>query len=284
MITYTQLGRYGRLGNQLFQYAVLRAIAARRRFRIVIPRDTGHRLFNFALRCSFAPAEALRRACRQRYIEPHYHFDARIFDAAEDDTDYQGYFQSERYFADIADTIRREFQFVDPGLDAYARLYLDQLRRPHPARAIVALHNRRGDNVPATENRLDSDGSNYLLDKGRYHPLLSTEYLDAARKQFGDAVFLVFSDRAEDIAWCREHIRGERHYYSEGHGELQDLALMRRCDHHIVANSSFSWWAAWLNPNPGKVVVAPQTLSPWFGPAMADLDLRDLLPAEWVKL
>ena len=85
----------------------------------------------------------------------------------------------------------------------------------------------------------------------------------------------------KDILWCKEHITGSDHYYSEGHDDVTDLTLMRYCDHHIIANSSFSWWAAWLNNNPNKTIIAPKK---WFGKVYNHDNTNDLIPNEWKVL
>jgi len=89
--------------------------------------------------------------------------------------------------------------------------------------------------------------------------------------------FLVFSD---DIGWCKSTFQRPNIHFIEGERDVVDLQLMARCKHNIIANSSFSWWGAWLNPHPGKQVFAPQN---WFGSEALHHDTRDLIPENWVK-
>ena len=93
-------------------------------------------------------------------------------------------------------------------------------------------------------------------------------------------VFFVFSD---DHAWAREHLVLSHPVHYVDHNDTahgyEDMRLMSLCRHHIIANSSFSWWGAWLNPRPDKIVVAPQR---WFNDY--DADTRDLCPEGWVRL
>ena len=132
------------------------------------------------------------------------------------------------------------------------------------------------------EAHQDKIGGNFLPDKEKYHPLLSDEYLKKSMSMFDNCVFLVFSDSQKDIDWCKENIEGDHLLFSEGHDDLTDFGLQSACDHNIIANSSFSWWSAYLNDNPDKVVVAPK--SRWFGAGLAHHNLKDLFPEEWKLL
>lgn len=184
----------------------------------------------------------------------------------------EGFWQTEKYFADATESIRAEFTARDPDLARDARDYLATLRSS--GRKVVSVHVRRGDLIYAKEVLNDS--------KLVYGEPVGVQYLQAAMKRFpDDCVFLVFSDSAPDIAWCRENIRGENLAFSEGRTGVQDFALMRECDHNIIANSSFSWWAAWLNTNPGKRVIAPRA---WFHAANGHSPDSDIVPESWERL
>ena len=132
--------------------------------------------------------------------------------------------------------------------------------------------------MPAASNYDTKEGGSFRTNKEDFHPLLGEEYLHNSREQFDNCVFLVFSDNKDDITWCKENIVGDRHYYSENHTDLVDLSIMQRCDHNIISNSSFSWWAAWLNQNPDKRIIAPKK---WFGKTYEHYDMSDLIPATW---
>lgn len=99
-------------------------------------------------------------------------------------------------------------------------------------------------------------------------------YYQAAMNQTKTPFYLIFSD---DIAWCKKQFIGPQFEFAEGNSPVTDLALQISCEHNIIANSSFSWWGAYLNKNPGKRVIAP---GKWFGPAQPH-DTRDLLPSSW---
>lgn len=187
------------------------------------------------------------------YKEPKFSYSA-IPVADNEKLCLDGYFQSERYFRRYDVQIR--YLFAIP--------YTQN-------KGTVSIHVRRG---------------NYLSpEKQDYHPFVGEEYLYNAVVYFhlkGFNKFLVFSD---DIPWCRQYFEkikspGMQFFYSEGHTDVADLVSMCHCEHHIIANSSFSWWGAWLNQNPNKIVVAPKR---WFGPA-GPTDTQDLLPEEWITL
>jgi hypothetical protein len=177
----------------------------------------------------------------------------------------EGYFQSERYFEDVAEVIRADFT---PPADELGRLD-DLASRLLPSGPKVALHVRRGDYTnPATM---------------AVHGLMGPEYYARARhllaERTGPSAVCVFTD---DPAWVRANLGlpADSVFVSEHtRSAVEDLILMSRCSHHITANSSFSWWGAWLNPKPDKVVVTP---SRWFQPT-SGLDTRDLRPAGWLQ-
>ena len=167
-----------------------------------------------------------------------------------------GYWQSYRYFEDAADLIRAEIRPAWPFSDAN-RAWLARIE----AANAVCLHVRRGD---------------YLDHRGEAPLLCARSYYDAAlahvRRSVQDAQIFVFSD---DIAWCRETFADAGFSFVDSNGAddaADDLRLMAACRHHVIANSSLSWWGAWLARHPGQVVIAPQ---PWLPDVSSD---QDLLP------
>jgi len=271
-ITFSKLGNYGRLGNQLFQYATLCSVGLKNDRKIVLPYDTEHRLSLFE-----APEERGIIESTTTYQEPNFHFNENIFDSP-DECDFLGYFQSEKYFLEFKEEIKKALIFRDPRIRNYANKYLDRIRKQYKC-DIVALHNRRGDNVPSIEVFQDKKEGVFRPDKNKFHPLLDIEYIASAMGEFKDVVFLVFSDTSADINWCKENIQGQNVIFSENHPDFIDFALQQMCDHNIIANSSFSWWAAWLNNNPNKKIIAPKR---WFGDAYKHFDLKDLYPEDWI--
>lgn len=160
----------------------------------------------------------------------------------------EGYFQSYKYFQPYESEIKALFNFK-------VAVNFDPTNK-------VSLHIRRGNYVNLTE----------------FHHNLSIEYYKNAIDYFKGYKFLVFSD---DIAWCKENFIGEEFEFVEGQSDVQDLYLMSQCEHNIIANSTFSWWGAWLNNNPNKKVVYPNK---WFGPRNSEYNTWDMFPDEWVCL
>ncbi len=165
-----------------------------------------------------------------------------------------GYWQSEKYFMEINQTIRANLKPKESSV-------LELLNR-YPTANSVGLHIRRTD---------------YLTSNG-YHPIQSIAYYQRALEMMRDySNLLIFSD---DINWCRQNLQFENITFVEGTTDIEDLWLMSLCKHNIIANSSFSWWGAWLNSNPTKLVVAPTN---WFGPN-TNLNQSDIIPNNWIKL
>lgn len=285
-------GLMGGLGNQLFEYAAGRALAHARGARLLLDissYDTDHlgrqyRLDRFHVRAEQATTADVQRVTRQgqrdlvsrvwRRIErglPSYW--RSVFVDREEGSDSElfrirrsvvlrGYWQSERYFQSIGPLLRQELTLRAPPEGPNA-----ELAQEITDRDAVSLHLRRGDYVANNS-----------------HVVLSSAYYHAAVARIGretlDAHYYVFSD---DIPWCRQHLDLALPMTFVDHNgpeaDYEDLRLMSQCKHHIIANSSFSWWGAWLGQRPGQVVVAPQE---WFrDPARTT---RDLIPDRWERL
>jgi len=266
-VTFSRLGHYGRLGNQLFQIAATLGIAVRNRCDAVFPPWSIAEQFACGL-----PQASVIAPARVRVEETFAYQDIKITEP----TDLVGHFQSERYFKHCEAAIRRLFCPAPPLFDHAER----QFRRAvggMPQENTCSIHVRRGDYV----------GDRCFAD------LAAGDYYERAFATFPPrTVFLMFSD---DIAWCRHRFRGGNLVFMETQPSIIDLIMMSMCANHIIANSTFSWWGAWLNPRPDKTVIAPKS---WFGGSLANpaipyvaglwprgyFDTRDLLPAEWTKL
>jgi hypothetical protein len=210
-------------------------------------------------RRSFA---ALRR--KEWVMEPQFGYWPE-FESIPDHCCLSGYWQSEKYFKRYESAIRGEFAFRHP-LDARNA----ELAAEIGSVSAVSLHVRRGDYSSNPKTRA-------------IHGLCSLEYYRAAIEHIAKRVelpcFFVFSD---DIGWARDHLdvgfRCSFIGHNQGERNFVDMHLMSLCKHHIIANSSFSWWGAWLNPDPEKTVIAPRR---WFA---NDTPTGDLIPEEWVRL
>ncbi len=175
----------------------------------------------------------------------------------------QGYFQAHQYAAAVEPQLRSDLQFAEEPSGQNGVL----LRRIRQSATPVSLHVRRGDYTKL--------GGGSVALPMTYYP----RAIAAARENFGNPTFFIFSD---DIAFTREMFSNSNDMVfvdgnDEAHG-YEDLRLMAACRHHIIANSTFSWWGAWLNPSPDKTVFAPDR---WLQPGAPP---PDLLPPEWLRI
>jgi hypothetical protein len=286
----------GGLGNQMFQYAAGRALSIRHKAQLLL--DIGdfseyrlHQGFElasvFSCPVTLAEPQDVRsvlgwqssrlvrkifarpalRSIRNRHftLEPHFHYWSGIRDVLPP-CYLMGYWQSERYFADVAPTIRKDFTFREPlsGRNLELAAEITSVNA-------VSLHVRRGDYV--------SDPKTTAT-----HRVCSLEYYHSAIKYIADHVerphFFVFSD---DMDWVKSNLKSQFPLsyvdHNQGADSYNDMRLMSLCHHHIISNSSFSWWGAWLDDRPDKIVIAPKR---WF--ANYEADTRDLYCPGWVLL
>jgi len=274
----------GGLGNQMFQYAFYKSLE--HYFKNVkadisgfknYPLHNGlelERIFHLSVNKSssfenvilgggnslFARARRKISTLNRCYFEKK-NFDPHIFENKKR-TYYWGYWQSEKYFNHIADQIRTDFTFKNQ-LNEKNLQVADAIART----SAVSVHVRRGDYV------------NHSVLGG----VCDTEYyrkaIDHINSKVPDATYFIFSD---DIAWCKEHLGIENCHYIDWNKEKEsyiDMQLMSLCKHNIIANSSFSWWGAWLNSNPEKIVIAP---SKWHNEEICDIN--DIIPNKWTRI
>ena len=277
MIGNNRIGCNGRLGNQMFQYASMRGIASVKGFDWVVPPEDYDHTANYALFETFKMTNVQDNNIgfvKGNILKETIHcFDKNLVDSCSDDTDLDGFFQTEIYFENIADEIRSDFTFKNEYLKP-CKEFIDSLETTP-----IFLHIRRGD----------------AIGKEHYHPVAPMSYYVEALKRFDeDTPCFVFSD---DLDWCKSqdlfksdkflfNDNIERYDYQsmDGSGSMQytllphvDLCLMSLCSGAIIVNSSFSWWGAWLQNNRGKVIAS----KPWFGPSASDLDTSDVVPDHW---
>jgi len=244
-------------------YALHQGFEAEIATEIEVRRILGRQFSPGMQRILARPGMALFRR-RGFVVEPHFHYWPGIKNIPHDSY-LRGYWQSEKYFHETAPAIRRDFTFKNPLLKENAELAA-QMRQVNA----VSLHVRRGDYVKNPKTAAT-------------HGLCSLDYYQAAIRYISDRVeqpfFFIFSD---DITWVKNHlaIHFPCRYVDHNHGaeSYNDMHLMSLCRHYIIANSSFSWWGAWLNSHKEKIVVAPQR---WF---VNDNNVQDLFPYGWVPL
>lgn len=257
MITYSSLGNNGRLGNQMFQYAMLLGVQDKLAYPIVMSKkQINADIFKcFEIEgCHFIDERDI--LTNKYFKEKQFSFDESIF-SIEDGTDFHGYFQSQKYFEHCINKIRKAFTFKQE-IEDRASDYIF----PYIHNKLVSIHVRRGD----------------YLHSEKYHPLCTMDYYTKAMAHFDDAFFIVFSD---DIAWCKENFKMNNVAFCDTCNDHVDLCVMTMCDNYILANSSYSWWGAWLNSYYKKEVVAPTT---WFGSAYSHYDTKDLYLNDFIIL
>ena len=189
--------------------------------------------------------------------ERGFHY-TELKDLPDDNVALSGYFQTEKYFKDCESDIRNLFMSYDVNVKEDIKSILE-------TKNTCSIHVRRGD----------------YLNSPNHHPTQNMNYYMKAIKQMPkDTVFLIFSD---DIAWCKENFPDlpEKFVFIEGNKDYEDLYIMSHCNDNIICNSTFSWWAAWLNKNSEKKVIAP---SKWFGPAYENYNTDDLYCEGWIKI
>jgi hypothetical protein len=284
----------GGLGNQMFQYAAGRSLASARKvemrydatgwfksgnakptlreysldcFNITSPQASPLRIASFKVMARYGGwmfdmlGEVGRHHRPIVYHEPHLHFDDAFFELSTN-AYVVGYWLSEKYFRMISDDIRREFSWKVPQTGRNREI-------AHLIRSTVSvgLHVRRGDFVSDAEtNKIIGTCS---LDY--YHKSVAE-----IGNRFRNPHFFIFSD---DIKWVKDNVEIDFPVvYVENNfsAPFEDMRLMSQCKHNIIANSSFSWWAAWLNTNPEKVVLAPGV---WFNERA--ISTIDLIPDNW---
>ncbi|AMK78698.1 MULTISPECIES: alpha-1,2-fucosyltransferase [Methylomonas] len=284
----------GGLGNQLFQYAFIYAQSRNRNtsFKLDISNFETYHLRKYALDqykikniiasddevtlLKYKNETKLDKLIRKilkkpksmassYYKEPGVQFDCNVF-FIKGDIYFDGYWQSARYFENYRNELLKQFTLKLLTLDA-TKKYLEKISSTES----VSLHIRRGDYV--TNPRTNA-----------IHGTCSISYYQNAvshiKKNIKQPYIFIFSD---DLMWAKDNLSiNEQLTFIELNNKFSDcdeIFLMSHCKHNIIANSSFSWWGAWLNTNPNKIVIAPQH---WFNDSSLKTD--DLIPASWVQL
>ena len=286
------------LGNQMFQYATGKALATSKKTELYVDIssydnmadvDTPRRyeLDIYSIQTKVVPNEILKtvlppETIRPRYterlkellgthriwtyLEKHHGYNPEIWQTPKN-VYLSGWWQSPKYFDSIRSDLLKEFEPKIPPGDKNIK-YIEKARNL-PS---VSIHVRRGDYV-----------SNQSA--ASYHGLTSIEYyskaIDYFNKRLENPIFFVFSD---DIEWCKNNLplSNENSVFVEGNSgdqSFQDIRIMKNCKHAVIANSSFSWWGAWLNENPDKIVIAPQA---WINDKASN-DIMDNIPKDWIR-
>lgn len=284
---------FGGIGNQMFQYSVGRALSTRLNTDLKLDISSFNKyplreynLYPFNIKENFATSDDLKRVTKRSgilgiicdinifslfvqdilyYHEKSFNYDSKIL-TLSNEVYLDGYWQSEKYFIDIMEQIKADFQFKNPPDTLNKRF--EGIIMAHNS---VCIHIRRGDFL-----------TNQVTN--RMHGVCSIDYyhkgIENIANKIDDPHFFLFSD---DPIWVKENIilQYPTEYISHNSGKksFEDLRLMSLCQHHIIANSTFSWWGAWLNSNPKKIIIAPKK---WFNES--SLDTKDLIPSSWIRL
>ena len=283
-VSFNGLGNEGRLGNQMFQYAFIRGMSKRYGYDFIIPDANANRFDNYGLfdcfeleGCKTGEGSYPTLECRDTA------FNQKFLDDCSDNTNYSGVFQTEKYFVNATEELRKDFTFHKEILDP-CQEFIDNVGD------VIFLHVRRG-NSNLVGNRGEKWSYQMLQD---YHPLMKKEYYLEALSHFDESKkVIVLSDT---IDWCKKQdwLQDDRFLFSDSSYEVFDdgasvpyidLCLMSLCSGGIIANSSMSWWGAWLQNDTGKII-AP---NPWYGAKAynygnAELCDADLIPERWTKL
>lgn len=286
----------GGLGNQLFQYATARALALQKQasllldqswytktYQDVTPRevhldDLNTKGMLISYQPPFKRPKKLRRIAQRFWpLNPFifleqtpYHFDTRLSKSPafkKQNLYLMGYWQSYKYFESIKPLLQKEISPKKP-LNPHYQKYLDEIQSSQSA----MVHVRRGDYVN-------------LEVAAKVHGFIGLDYylkgMEILLEKNPDSQFFVFSD---DLEWAKENLpHSEKCTFIQSlptnDAVIQELELMTHCQHHLIANSSLSWWAAWLGKNSNGTVICPAR---WMNGS--DRDFNDLLPAEWQRI
>lgn len=280
----------GGLGNQMFQYAASLALAKKLQTELVVntyvfENYDVHPLRLTELNCSAQFSNecpqyeniirhklakkflSLFSVMNRYYFEPTLAFDP-TFSKQKNGCILTGFFQSEKYFNDIRKLLLQEFN-IEHKLDTSALSTLTKIKQNNSA----SIHIRRGDYI----SNPNANKTHGLCDNTYYKNAL--QQLHKMNAIDSETTLFIFSD---DIDWCRENL--DFNYpceYVNGSNEHPefDMYLMSQCHHNIIANSTFSWWGAWLNDYYDKIIIAPTV---WF--QSSKLDASDIIPASWIRI
>jgi hypothetical protein len=282
MITFNNIGYMGRLGNQMFQFASTLAVGKRKGYEVKFPLENCRDLRRIGpidlntgalsdvkcdlLDCFDIPAEYFTSSSRIQinsfYSESIFEYDGRI-ESIPDGCNLSGYFQTEKYFTGSEDEIKKIFSFKKEIIEEGNRILNEIIGNGE----LVSIHVRRGD---------------YTLYPD-HHPMCSPNYyylsIEEIKKISGENVnIVIFSD---DKKWCYENMSnyiGNNFTIPETENPYVELYMMTKCNYHIIANSSFSWWGSWLSNS--KVTICP---SVWLGPAING-NTEDVCPEGWISI
>lgn len=272
MIGMNSLGKNGRFGNSMFQYASLVGIAKNCKFDYVIPDHSNgydwegrnHHQLQHCFKMKNL-SERFGEICGDIVELNQYHFCQDLFNECPDNVSLHGHFESYKYFENAENEIRMDFDFKDHIKEESLKFHKNN-KLDNPICIIV----RRGD----------------FLNFQNCHPVCSEKYYSECIFKFSlDRQFVIVSD---DINWCKSNkiFSGSNFFFIDScldgiHKGHFDMSVSSLCSDFIISNSTFAWWCAWLGLNGNKKVYYPY---PWFGDTYKNFDTKDLFPENFVKI
>jgi len=245
VITFSKLGQYGRLGNQLFQYALIKSVSIETGYELQLPKLNdrvwhGQACLLDHFKLSHSP---LSRSPRFTYNEKNaQQFDEGVF-KVQPDTDFFGFFQHKDYFSKHREILLEEFK-PSISIQNQAKDFISNLENP------TSIHFRRGDYVEMNQGHPD------------YESLVLKYVQECVSDLPENTDFLVFtggsrngnSDRVRDFDWCKDNLKERKFHFVENNSEILDFELIKNCKNNITGwDSTFSWWASYLNNEGGKI-------------------------------
>lgn len=259
----------GGLGNMMFQIAATYAFSKEKNIKCSFPNLDNHLKYlnldktynpklNYSQEYNIFFSKLIKKSPLYNLPVINFPFEYCDMKLPRDNFFVSGFFQSEKYFHKYRTDIIKLFEIDESVKNTLREKYsfVDNVKS-------TSIHVRRGDyiNLP------------------NFHPTLSVEYYYEAIEQFRDCtdMFIIFSD---DIDWCKNTFIGDNFFFVENEKDYLEIILMSMCNNNIIANSSFSWWGAWLNDNTSKKIIGPNI---WFGPSITH-NTDDIIPHSWMKL
>lgn len=253
MLCFSNLGNekfWGYLGNQLFEIASTIGIAEKNNVSYSFPEWKYSKYFKNKL--PIYTENNFKNVINEKQFN---YYDVEV--SKDGNTDLKGWFQSEKYFEHCKEKIKECFIFEESFIEETKKKLFYKLTD----KKICAISIKRGAYV-----------NNF-----NYYDLGIDYYLKALKYIPEDCYFVIFSD---DYEWCKQYFKGDNFYFAENHNDIEQLCMLSLCDHFIIANSTFSWWGAWLGEKEDSIIIAPCN---WFGKGLSHLNSQDVIPDRWKK-
>lgn len=255
MIVYSDFNK-ARFGNQLFFVSATIGIA--------IKNNTSYAFLSQMGYSGIYYQSIFKKELPITQFIPEYKYYQNGFgyeDVIINDAELIGYFQSEKFFLHCEDLIRKQFEIKDEIVEYIKNIY------PSIDNSLT-IHIRRGDYVG----------------QPNYHPIVPISYYEKILNDISENYKYIFFF-SDDINWVKEKFVDSKYVFPnfEKNNDLNCFVLMSLAKDNIIANSTYSWWAAWLNKNKNKKIYSP-SYKQWFGPSYCNLDTKDLIPEKWIQI